>query len=99
MALYRCTLTSIQNLQYIMEIIDNNLQQTIIGLLSKHANIPEDQVGILDMELKTLGLSSLDIIKVFVGLEKGGHLDLSSLGNNEPPRTINEIIQLCNNSN
>ncbi|WP_046754921.1 hypothetical protein [Kordia jejudonensis] len=82
-----------------MESIQKNLEETIVSLLSKNANITADQGDMYNVEFKSMGLSSLDIIKMFIDLEKAGFIKLSALGNNEPPRTVNEMIHMCNELN
>jgi hypothetical protein len=82
-----------------MESIEKNLEETILSLLSKHINITADQGDIHDIEFKAMGLSSIDIIKIFIELDKAGFIKLSALGNNEPPRTINEMIAMCKSLN
>jgi acyl carrier protein len=82
-----------------MESIEKTLEETIISLLSRSTNIATDQDGINDIEFRAMGLSSIDIIKIFIDLENAGFLKLSALGNSEPPRTVNEMIDLCNSIN
>ncbi|MDD9939860.1 MAG: hypothetical protein OXU20_02240 [Myxococcales bacterium] len=75
----------------------DNVRQTVLGLVSKHLRSVASASATLEPadKLVELGLSSIELLNIFVELDMMPGFDITKISLEEPPRSIADLLLLA----